>query len=77
MVFSSIPFLYYFLPVAMALYFLVPAQGRTGVLFLESLVRPSDMLAPDVLLAGEKQDALEKMLAGGQCALCAGNAWLL
>ena len=38
MVFSSIPFLYYFLPVAMALYFLVPAKGRNGVLFLESLV---------------------------------------
>ena len=38
MVFSSIPFLYYFLPVAMTLYFLVPAKGRNGVLFLESLV---------------------------------------
>ncbi len=100
MVFSSIPFLYYFLPVAMALYFLVPAKGRNGVLFLESLVfyawgdaRYVPMLLFDVAQGyacarlicwhrtsswpEKKQDALEKMLAGGQCALCAGNAWLL
>lgn len=38
MVFSSIPFLYYFLPAAMALYFLAPAKCRNGVLFMESLV---------------------------------------
>ncbi len=31
MLFSSIPFLYYFLPVVLAAYFLVPARLRNGM----------------------------------------------
>ena len=38
MLFSSIPFLYYFLPVVLGLYFLVPAGLKNGVLLLSSLV---------------------------------------
>ncbi len=38
MLFSSIPFLYYFLPVVMGLYFLVPRKGKNAVLLLSSLV---------------------------------------
>ena len=38
MVFSGIPFLYYFLPPAAALYFLAPKRFRNAVLLLESLI---------------------------------------
>ena len=38
MLFSSIPFLFYFLPVVLAIYFLVPRQMKNGVLLLFSLV---------------------------------------
>lgn len=38
MLFSSIPFLYYFLPVVLLLYFLVPGKLKNGVLLLSSLV---------------------------------------
>jgi len=38
MVFSSIPFLYYFLPITLLLYFLVPAKAKNAVLFFASLV---------------------------------------
>ena len=38
MVFSSIPFLYYFLPLVVLVYFLVPGRGRNTVLLLSSLV---------------------------------------
>ncbi|MDD5863593.1 MAG: MBOAT family protein [Firmicutes bacterium] len=38
MVFSSIPFLYYFLPAVLGVYFLVPRRGKNGVLLLASLV---------------------------------------
>ncbi len=38
MLFSSIPFLYYFLPAVLLLYFLVPAKLRNAVLLLSSLV---------------------------------------
>jgi len=38
MLFSSIPFLYYFLPLVMAVYFLVPRRGKNTVLLLSSLV---------------------------------------
>lgn len=38
MVFSSIPFLYYFLPCVLALYFCVPAKGRNLVLLTASLL---------------------------------------
>ena len=38
MLFSSIPFLYYFLPVVLALYFLLPKVCRNGVLLVSSLV---------------------------------------
>lgn len=38
MVFSSIVFLFYFLPVILFLYYLVPNKGRNGVLFLCSLL---------------------------------------
>lgn len=37
MVFSSIPFLYYFLPVALVLYFAAPKQFKNIILFLASL----------------------------------------
>lgn len=37
MLFSSIPFLYYFLPVVLILYFIVPKSGKNFVLFLSSL----------------------------------------
>ncbi|MCL1806925.1 MAG: MBOAT family protein [Oscillospiraceae bacterium] len=37
MVFSSIPFLFYFLPVFLALYFAVPKKARNAVLLLASL----------------------------------------
>ena len=37
MIFSSIPFLYYFLPAVMAVYFLVPQRFRNAVLLLFSL----------------------------------------
>jgi len=38
MLFSSIPFLYYFLPVVLGLYFLVPWKGKNLVLLISSLV---------------------------------------
>ena len=38
MVFSSIPFLYYFLPAVLAVYFLTPNRGKNAVLLLASLV---------------------------------------
>ena len=37
MVFSSIPFLYYFLPAVLSLYFLAPRKGKNAVLLLSSL----------------------------------------
>jgi len=37
MVFSSIPFLYYFLPCVLLAYFLMPAKGHNGVLLVASL----------------------------------------
>lgn len=37
MIFSSIPFLYYFLPAVLCLYFLVPGKGKNAVLLLASL----------------------------------------
>ena len=37
MIFSSIPFLYYFLPAVLAVYFLIPRQGKNAVLLLTSL----------------------------------------
>ena len=37
MLFSSLPFLYYFLPVVMLLYFAVPRKMKNGVLLLSSL----------------------------------------
>ena len=37
MVFSSIPFLYYFLPAVVACYFLVPKNLKNAVLLLFSL----------------------------------------
>ena len=38
MLFSGIPFLYYFLPAVMLAYFLVPGKGKNTVLLLSSLV---------------------------------------
>ncbi|WP_206460360.1 MBOAT family O-acyltransferase [Anaerovorax sp. IOR16] len=38
MVFSSIVFLFYFLPIILLLYYVVPRKGKNGVLFLCSLV---------------------------------------
>ena len=38
MVFSSIPFLYYFLPAVLGVYFLAPRRWKNGVLLLASLV---------------------------------------
>ena len=38
MLFSSIPFLYYFLPAVLAVYFLVPKAARNAVLLLASLL---------------------------------------
>lgn len=38
MIFSSIPFLYYFLPCVLALYYIVPKYLKNGVLFLGGLV---------------------------------------
>ena len=38
MVFSSIPFLYYFLPAVLAVYFLTPRKGKNAVLLLASLI---------------------------------------
>ena len=38
MLFSSIPFLYYFLPVVLILYFLAPDQLRNAVLLVASLL---------------------------------------
>ena len=38
MLFSSIPFLYYFLPLVVAVYFLTPARFRNAVLLLASLI---------------------------------------
>ena len=37
MLFSSIPFLYYFLPIVLILYFIVPKAGKNAVLLLSSL----------------------------------------
>lgn len=37
MVFSGIPFLYYFLPAVLILYYLVPARGKNPVLLAASL----------------------------------------
>ena len=38
MVFSSIPFLYYFLPAVLAVYFLIPGRGKNVVLLVSSLI---------------------------------------
>ena len=38
MLFSSIPFLFYFLPLVLILYFLVPFRFKNGVLLLFSLI---------------------------------------
>ncbi len=38
MLFSSVPFLFYFLPAVLLVYFLVPKQAKNGVLLLSSLV---------------------------------------
>ena len=38
MLFSSIPFLYYFLPIVLMVYFLVPKGWKNGILLLSSLV---------------------------------------
>ncbi len=38
MLFSSIPFLYYFLPIVLIVYFIVPKSLKNGVLLLSSLV---------------------------------------
>ena len=38
MLFSSIPFLYYFLPMVVLVYFLVPGRGRNAVLLVSSLI---------------------------------------
>ena len=38
MLFSSIPFLYYFLPVVLIAYYLAPKSVKNGVLLLASLV---------------------------------------
>ena len=38
MLFSSIPFLYYFLPAVLLCYFLVPDQAKNAVLLLFSLI---------------------------------------
>lgn len=38
MIFSSIPFLYYFLPLVLLFYYIVPKKCKNGVLFLSSLV---------------------------------------
>ena len=37
MIFSSIPFLYYFLPAVLAVYYLTPRRGKNAVLLLASL----------------------------------------
>ena len=37
MIFSSVPFLYYFLPAVLAVYFLTPRRGKNAVLLLSSL----------------------------------------
>ena len=38
MIFSSIPFLYYFLPAVLAVYFLTPRRRKNAVLLLASLL---------------------------------------
>ena len=38
MLFSSIPFLYYFLPIVLTLYFLVPGFLKNTVLLVSSLI---------------------------------------
>ena len=38
MLFSGIPFLYYFLPTVVLIYFLAPGKWRNGVLLLSSLL---------------------------------------
>ena len=38
MLFSSIPFLYYFLPAVLAVYFLVPWKLKNAVLLISSLI---------------------------------------
>ena len=38
MLFTSISFLYYFLPIVIALYFILPKKARNVVLFIASLV---------------------------------------
>ena len=38
MLFSGIPFLYYFLPLVLAVYFLVPRGAKNAVLFASSLL---------------------------------------
>ena len=39
MLFSSIPFLYYFLPVVLIAYFLMPSRGRNGLLLVADYSR--------------------------------------
>lgn len=38
MIFSSIPFIYYFLPIVLLVYFITPKKGRNAVLFISSLL---------------------------------------
>ena len=54
MLFSSITFLYYFLPIVLAVYFLVPRRGKNLVLRRSPSVAESGAAAgqPGVLLVG-------------------------
>ena len=87
MLFSSIPFLYYFLPAVIILYFLAPRKLKNGVLLLSSLVfygwgEPRYLLLMVFtilqgylfgrLLEGAGEARKKKLLLGASCLVSLG-----
>ena len=87
MLFSSISFLYYFLPVTVLLYFLVPQKLKNAVLLLSSLVfygwgEPKYLILMVFtigqgyvfvrLMEGSAEARKKKLLLGASCLVCLG-----
>lgn len=87
MLFSSISFLYYFLPVTVLLYFLVPRKLKNAVLLLSSLVfygwgEPKYLILMVFtigqgyvfgrMMEGSAEARKKKLLLGASCLVCLG-----
>ena len=62
MLFTSIPFLYYFFPIITLLYFLTPNQGKNIVLLMGSLI---------FYAWGEPRNVFVMMISIVPCYICA------